>query len=254
VFGISASALVDSLRKKGPFIAQELKDAWNKRQCTTQPAYIHSLVLKPAVEADAKGVRPRAFCLELMSGTTKALTQTRSMLPTSDQDTIVIHQRAVGTGYPPTLEVAQVKPGRENAGVGVINKGQNDTVLHVTLDTYMRRRPQPIDFLLIDTEGNDAFVLWGGAVTLARTRFVTFENHQRGAWQTVSLRSVIDYLDVQGFDCFWMANSGALWQITGGCYPMMELKRWSNIGCAKRGDLFLTIFRELARQNEGIVV
>ena len=70
--------------------------------------------------------------------------------------------------------------------------------------------------ILVDTEGNDAPVLFGAATTLATglCEYVEFEYSDRGAWATTRLQQVVDYMGRFGFDCFW-AGRKKLWRVTG---------------------------------------
>lgn len=59
----------------------------------------------------------------------------------------------------------------------------------------------------LDTEGNDALVLQGGARTLAtKVRYVEFEYGTGGAWQRIRLPAVLTPLEEVGFVCYWLGK------------------------------------------------
>eukprot|EP00038_Savillea_parva_P010118 m.188061 g.188061 ORF g.188061 m.188061 type:complete len:420 (-) comp17288_c0_seq1:196-1455(-) len=234
---------------------------WIKNGCSARPSWDYAMDTKPPVPVDPQGARPKAHCVELMTPTVKALHRATNFLPPRSKSApLVIKQLAVGSGYPTHVYLpTNVKAGIETIGVGESNSNADigkprpgyDMVNQTTLDEYMDPIPGVIDFLLIDTEGNDPMVLLGGSRTLTRTRIVTFENHEFGMWKNVGLRSVIDYLDTMGFDCYWTGNNAMLWQITG-CYLKIGHKKWSNVACAAREDPLAETLRDLARANGGL--
>lgn len=240
-----------------------VKDFWLEHKCDTKPRYATSLAVKPlpppgaVSEEGTHGTRPIAYCVELMPKTARALEKIHAGLPAADQRLVVVDNYAVGSGNPAVVSVADVEAGVEYFGIDARRGGSNNVkVPHVTLDGYSQAKhlldgPTPIDFVLVDTEGNDPLVLQGGNATLRRARFVAFENHRTGVWSRTPLRSVIDLMDTHGFDCFWTANDGTLWEVTG-CYPFVNYKGWSNIGCAKRGDELLKALKILADTNGGL--
>ena len=242
-------------------LAQKQADIswWKKKNCSTVPRWKRSLGAKQGVlSSDASG-RPSAYCVEIMAEIVDVLQEMRSKLPHESQQPFRIVHAAVGTGRPSKLFVPASTKGDELGGVHLAARGRNHTGMHAvnatTLDGLLDKipsgRPDIVDFVIIDTEGNDPHVLFAGATTLSRTRFVMFENHNMGLWATVSLKNVIDFLDVLGFDCFWMMNDARLWQITG-CDTNVDWRGWSNVGCARRGDVFHREMRRLAAVNDGI--
>lgn len=223
---------------------------WNNSKCSTWPWYFQSRTRKAKVPENLDGKRSVTHCVEAMSSTVEALKTLVNLLPSEQQIGFQIHHFAVGTGVPDTVQVPIVGAGTEGYGI-VLNAADMEAVPHISLDKFMEDKPGLVDFLQIDTEGHDPVVLFGGSQTLLRTRYVAFENHAKGYWMKMDLRMVVNYLDALGFECFWTGNDGSLWQITG-CYPFIDIKHWSNVGCARRGDVFLTALRRLAKQNGGL--
>ena len=153
-------------------------------------------------------------------------------------------------------------------------------VTAMTIDDYMAKKGliatarhqgqagdprKNIDYMLVDTEGNDPLALFGASYALQQTRYLAFEHHGTGMWKKFALSTIVNYLENSfGFDCFWTsagpnnhnnATSGKLWLVTSGCwhesYNSAAAKQWSNLACVKRNDVFWDIMMEIARQNNG---
>eukprot|EP00667_Euglena_gracilis_P029137 EG_transcript_38137 len=91
-----------------------------------------------------------------------------------------------------------------------------------------------IDYLSIDTEGNDPNVLLGARRSLSLVRYFEFEYHKFGVWLQTSLQQVIKRLKTYGFICYWIGK-GKVWRLTDCWHEAYEDRQWSNIGCvAKR--------------------
>lgn len=74
-----------------------------------------------------------------------------------------------------------------------------------------------IDFLLIDTEGNDPRVLQGAKELLRHrlVRVVEFEYHEFCPWPLYSLQKVVHELYQVGSYVCYIAGQGRLWRMTG---------------------------------------
>eukprot|EP00667_Euglena_gracilis_P009810 EG_transcript_9979 len=92
-----------------------------------------------------------------------------------------------------------------------------------------------IDYLSIDTEGNDPNVLLGGQLSLQRVRYLEFEYHGIGAWAHTSLRDVIERLKSHGFACYWIGK-GKVWRLTDCWHAAYATRQWSNVGCVQEEE------------------
>jgi FkbM family methyltransferase len=128
---------------------------------------------------------------------------------------------------------------------------QFDDVKIITLDDYFDNSALPndhvIDWLSIDTEGNDARVIIGATNLFLneKIRAFEFEYHKVGHWQNSSLEDLIDQIDHFGFDCYWEFNSGMLTRITGCWDHSYNERGHSNIACAHRKSLLAPIMSKL---------
>ena len=111
----------------------------------------------------------------------------------------------------------------------------------ITVAEGGQSRRGTVDFLSIDTEGNDMRVLIGaiGLLTEQRVRYLEFEYHQVGKWSTSDLEDIVDLLDHLGFDCFF-SGVHKLWRLTG-CFDQTYRtnRRWSNVACVLRTEVEL---------------
>lgn len=104
---------------------------------------------------------------------------------------------------------------------------------------------EPLDHLIIDTEGHDSAVLRGAERTLRRQgiRILEFEYHSIGLWRGVLLSDTIKFLGQFGYDCFWQGNRGELAAFVSNCsYEHTTWKNahgnaWSNVVCAPEGEI-----------------
>ena len=98
---------------------------------------------------------------------------------------------------------------------------------------------EKIGILQIDTEGNDAFVIFG-AKDLLQTgliRVIIFEYHHIGRWGEISLQAVVTYLYAMRYLCYYTGQRGRLWPISGKYWSdLYEFKMWSNVVCFYRDD------------------
>lgn len=94
-----------------------------------------------------------------------------------------------------------------------------------------------IDFLSIDTEGNDLRAILGAINTIAaqKVKYIEFEYHEVGRWKYSDLQDLIDLLDNVQYDCYWALDSGKLSRLTGCWHDSYYTERsWSNIACINR--------------------
>jgi FkbM family methyltransferase len=127
---------------------------------------------------------------------------------------------------------------------------QFDDVNIITLDDHFNRstlRDNVIDWLSIDTEGNDARVIIGATNLFIneKIRAFEFEYHNIGHWQSSSLEDLIDQIDHFGFNCYWEFNNGMLTRITGCWDQSYNQRGHSNIVCAHRKSLLAPILSKL---------
>jgi FkbM family methyltransferase len=127
--------------------------------------------------------------------------------------------------------------GAESLGLGHASAA-SVRVNVTTLDEIVRgANISAIEFLSIDTEGNDVRALLGGIHTLAarKVRYLEFEYHKVGRWALSDLQDLVDLLDQLGFDCYWALNSGGLSRLTGCWHDSYYSERfWSNVACVDR--------------------
>jgi len=104
-----------------------------------------------------------------------------------------------------------------------------------TLDAEADTLPEIVDFLKIDTEGNDARVLYGSRRLLVegRIRFLQFEYNTHWLGTRSTLQSTIQFLEEVGYDSFLVRSSGLhpLDYHTWG-----EFYRYSNFFACRRID------------------
>lgn len=140
--------------------------------------------------------------------------------------------------------------GKESMGLGMNknNKYSNVEVDVISLDKFVQNEKLlKIDYLTIDTEGNDMKALIGCIKTLASgiIRYLEFEYHSVGRWARSDLQDLIDILDQLNFDCYWTLNSGNLLRLTGCWHDSYYSERtWSNIGCINRMEINTHLFMQ----------
>jgi len=162
----------------------------------------------------------------------------------------VIHAAATSRARPGEMvEFPDAPAGEERAGLNYHSDWKMVKVPKETVDGIAERLRLPkVDALLIDTEGADPAVLAGAKRTLQTVRYLVFEVHRDlpgSDWSKKSLFSVADSLDTQGFDCWWAANDGSVASVTQCYEPRFEEIGWSNVVCAKRGDVWWKILEAL---------
>ena len=138
------------------------------------------------------------------------------------------------------------------------SKDDGVKVQATTLDSYAAAMGiSHIDFLSIDTEGNDMHVLFGGLnfLTSHLVRVLEFEVHTVGHWAVSRVDNVVTILDNLGFTCYWHLNGDyPLLRATGCMSEEMEnpkIKVWSNMVCANRNeDELARLFESLSQKTE----
>jgi FkbM family methyltransferase len=104
-----------------------------------------------------------------------------------------------------------------------------------------------IDFLKIDTEGYDWAVLKGadGALAQHRIGMLLFEYHGIGLWQTLSLRTVLKYLEGYGYECYYDGQP-TLTRLSGCWHSSYELKWWSNVVCVHESHFMAPVMHSMS--------
>ena len=182
---------------------------------------------------DEKYIRPvLGFCIEPIASTLQIL---EKMNQEQGWDSAIQIIQAAVSSVPGEAWIPQGFAGVESYGIGVVTSNM-ELVPVITLDGLVKEKNiGTIDVLAIDAEGNDMRVIIGALQTLPKVRYLEFEYHSMSHWAFSSLNDLIDILDNFGFDCFWTADSGGLWRLTGCWHDSYYEKRyWSNIACASR--------------------
>jgi FkbM family methyltransferase len=193
---------------------------------------------------DSVGTTLEIHAFEPMESTYKALVQMRTWTNVS---TLHIHQLAVsnstGRGH-----VNKCPAGIEWCGltsVGHDGNGPVSEVQTITLDDFVEQKKikRKIDFLKIDAEGADPLVLQGAEKLLSqeKIRMLVFENHNIGAWRTISLFKVINSLSSKGLICYMVGKTGIV-RLTNCWSPVYEVQKWSNVMCVHRREMRLRRF------------
>ena len=145
------------------------------------------------------------------------------------------------------------RPGKESIGLREMRTKGLVPVPAISVDKYVANfAVEKVDILLIDTEGNDANVLYGASRTLRAHKpfYVIFEYHKVLPWRLMKLKSLIDYMDDMKYECYWAHNKGMLFQITHCWHPHYDTHTWSNIACYHRSDkLMADIMRHISRES-----
>ena len=156
---------------------------------------------------------------------------------------VVIHA-AVHSVATVLHEAEGSKSGIEQGGITSHGRAVNGITLDGLIDTQRIPRTKAIvDVLIVDTEGNDGLVLQGGSSAIREQvfRVVIFEYHGIGAWQSLSVNSIVRDLEKHGYTCFWMGSAGLAPFVTA-C-DNNNFRKWSNIICAFETDLVLPLFQ-----------
>ena len=196
-----------------------------------------------------------ALCVEPMPSNAKILRDAFTALKYYPQVTFL--QAAVGHVHG-TVPFHNGKPGTESWGIySKVDCVSCFTDVNITfLDNILlhklraeditgakgdQSRRGTVDFLSIDTEGNDMRVLIGaiGLLMEHRVRYLEFEYHSVGKWSTSDLEDIVDLMDHFGFDCFF-SGVHKLWRLTG-CFDQSYRthRHWSNVACVLRTEVQL---------------
>lgn len=193
-----------------------------------------------------------ALCVEPMPSNAKLLKDAFTTLKYYPQVTFL--QAAVGHVHG-TVPFHNGKPGTESWGIdSKVDCVSCFTDVNITfLDNILLHKLRAeditgaegdqsqrgtVDFLSIDTEGNDMRVLIGaiGLLMEQRVRYLEFEYHKVGKWSTSDLEDIVDLMDHFGFDCFF-SGVHKLWRLTGCFDQSYRTHRWwSNVACALRTE------------------
>jgi hypothetical protein len=100
-----------------------------------------------------------------------------------------------------------------------------------------------IQFIKIDTEGNDGNVIKSLGRYIASTQYIIFEcsdclDDCRGPGIANPMKDIVDFLDTNGFDVYRIGTQKML-QVNGPYWdPVYEsVKFWSNCFALKKGDI-----------------
>ena len=180
------------------------------------------------------------YCIEPMLTTVNMVQSVFQEFGYIQPEVNLVH--AAASNYPGKAEFP-IAPKLGTAGLGLhdalTGNFNTTTVQVITLDDLVRKEKiSKIDYLSIDTEGNDMQVLLGaiGLLSSHSIRFFEFEHHTVARWITSSLRDLIELVDSMGYDCYWTMNSGKLARLTGCWNDAYLFKRWSNVACISRRD------------------
>jgi FkbM family methyltransferase len=179
----------------------------------------------------------RGYCVEPMPNNYKLIETSMQSLKYLGPVTLI---QAAISSVPGVSMFPNAETGTESLGLGhAAPSGVALVLVNVTtIDEIVRaEKISSIEFLSIDTEGNDFRAILGGIRTLAAqmVRYLEFEYHAVGRWAASDLQDLIDLLDQLGFDCYWALNSGGLSRLTGCWHDSYYRDRfWSNIACVDR--------------------
>mmetsp|Transcript_40721 Transcript_40721/g.110092 ORF Transcript_40721/g.110092 Transcript_40721/m.110092 type:complete len:343 (-) Transcript_40721:61-1089(-) len=218
--------------------------------CDPRPPAASAARLQPA--SRPPGASNVAVCVEPMEKNIRALQRASAALgydrSTEEHGTLHIVQAAVlGNAHRgQTVDFPDGSGGQEHYGLHLARQ----PVPVKTVDQIQSELRLPkVDILTVDTEGADPAVLEGATEALKSARYIEFEVHRDLAdtvWANTTLRSVVDRLDGQGFDCFWAGDNGRLVNINLCWRPAAELGMWANAACVKRGDPWWDVLQKFA--------
>jgi len=222
--------------------------------CKPDQEYVTASMIKPHHHHKHEAL-PIGVCVEPMPSNVRLLNNVSEALgyePKTPHGSFHIVQAAAVAKASPgeTQPFPDMKAGCEGAHLGPgsdLPKSATQEVPVKTVDSIMDELGLYADVLIIDTEGWDAEVLKGAKRTLTKVRYLEFEVHRDLApWSSTSLRSVVDDLDEQGFDCYWAGNDGKLTAIKACWNDDFETGMWANAACAKRGDVWSKVLQNFA--------
>lgn len=122
----------------------------------------------------------------------------------------------------------KIGEGDEDQGISTIGTKVPMITVDYIMQTLMLKS---IDYLKIDAEGFDKFVLDGARNVLKdrKVKRLQFEYHASGEWGKQSLRDVILMFRNDSYTCFWIGNRGHITKVSIPC--IHNFKKWSNIMC-----------------------
>lgn len=213
--------------------------------CKPDQNYVTASSIGKLQEASGQPV-PTGVCVEPMPSNVHMLRETSQALGytanTAYGSFHIVQAAVVGKALPnETLPFPNLAEGIEQGSLSDAHGATSHTQVPVkTVDTIMESLGlHGADILSIDTEGYDAEVLKGAKLTLAKVRYVEFEVHRDlHPWSSTSLKSVVNDLHQQGFDCYWASNNGKLTNIQKCWSDDFETGMWANAACVKRGDVW----------------
>lgn len=170
----------------------------------------------------------RGFCIEPMINNYKLL---KSSFEKLNLKNIEVTHAAVGS-IPGFVNFPVGGVGAE--GIGINHLDSKGEVPVITLDQYAElHNIDTIEWLSIDTEGNDARVLIGATNLLyhKKIKAFEFEAHDVNHWKKSNLEDLIDLLHNFGYTCHWETEMGNLVQITGCWITEYEKHPWKNVAC-----------------------
>lgn len=228
---------------------QKWMDFYKQRGANTDVCAVSPKVTKAVKDASSTG-KPIGICVEPMKANLDILRDASNSLGFGSTEFGAFHivQAAVMDKATPgqKVEFPDGLPGQEN--LGLQNSLVESQVPVKTVDGIVTELSiQKIDILLVDTEGADPAVLRGASNTLKSVRYLEFEVHRdlaRTVWGDTTLRSVVDELDIQGFECYWAGNNAQLLSIKNCWDDKFERGTWANVVCVKRGDVWAGVLQD----------
>jgi hypothetical protein len=128
-----------------------------------------------------------------------------------------------------------------------------------TLDRmFSMVRRQPVDMLRIYGDNNVYAILKSGKRRfLPKTRYLEFEYNWMEGWTKQTLSETVEFLDSEGFVCYWAGTDGNLWRITDCWQDHYDYKFFSTVACVSRShddlvDTMETMFQNTIRKGHNI--
>eukprot|EP01041_Mallomonas_annulata_P005844 gene5844-11804_t len=114
-----------------------------------------------------------------------------------------------------------------------------DVLIPYRITKFKSKKNIRIDILFVDTEGYDFSVIAGASESLHQglIRMLVFEYHRVGQWNSTSLHNVVHDLANMNYDCYF-EGQGRLWKLTGCWSSAYEIRKWSNVMCLRRGNIW----------------
>lgn len=128
----------------------------------------------------------------------------------------------------------------------------------VSVDNFMQEHSSDftkIDILMTDTEGNDPMVIQGAIRSLEKglVRCYLFEYHKAGMWRDLDLRTVLQPFEKYEYECY-LEGHDYLYPLSGDCWEdRFAFKRWSNVICVKKGDVWIEALRKYSVFNQDTI-